>query len=288
MNKELHKVGDYTLLLEEGSQVEDSITQLPSDTVGLVYYLSGDVRMAIEEGGNTLDFKKSKGMMSSFFVSAENTVTQIQEKNSELKKASIFLSKEKLSQLIGEEDSIVKNETIHKLLHPKDHFVSGSKGNINPFSAQTLENIFENEFAGKPKELFLESQVTTLLSDYLQGILSPTEPVPTQELDKLHNAKEILLEQMDSPPTLTELAKLTAMNTYSLKKGFKELFGQPVFKFLQNKRLDKAYELLENRDMSVQEAAWFVGYNSIGSFSNAFKKKFGFRPKDINKSLPLE
>lgn len=89
------------------------------------------------------------------------------------------------------------------------------------------------------------------------------------------------MEQMDAPPSLTELSKLTGMNTFKLKTGFKELFGLPVFKYLQEKRLEKAFELIENKEMNIQEVAWFVGYESLGSFSNAFKNKFGLRPTEI-------
>ena len=71
------------------------------------------------------------------------------------------------------------------------------------------------------------------------------------------------------------------LNTFKLKKNFKELFGVPVFKYLQNERLTTAHELLRNKKATVQEAAWQVGYDSLSSFSNAFSKKFGYRPSDI-------
>jgi AraC-like DNA-binding protein len=68
-----------------------------------------------------------------------------------------------------------------------------------------------------------------------------------------------------------------------LKKNFKEVFGVPVFKHLQNERLCKAHEMLKENSMSIQEAAWGVGYESLSSFSNAFTKKFGYRPSEISR-----
>jgi len=47
--------------------------------------------------------------------------------------------------------------------------------------------------------------------------------------------------------------------------------------------LDKAHELLRNSEMNIQEVSWFVGYESVSSFSNAFLKKFGFRPSEVSK-----
>ena len=57
----------------------------------------------------------------------------------------------------------------------------------------------------------------------------------------------------------------------------------PVFKYLQQIRLDKAHSLIKTRELSVQEVAWDVGYDSISSFSNAFEKKFGYRPSELNR-----
>ena len=37
-------------------------------------------------------------------------------------------------------------------------------------------------------------------------------------------------------------------------------------------RMAKAYELLRTGNVSIQEAAWNVGYESLSSFSNAFSK----------------
>jgi AraC-like DNA-binding protein len=87
------------------------------------------------------------------------------------------------------------------------------------------------------------------------------------------------------PPTLTELSKLIGLNSNKLKKNFKELFGIPVYKYIHEERLNKAYELLCINEKTVQEVAWEVGYESLSSFSNAFQKKFGLRPNEIKKQF---
>jgi transcriptional regulator GlxA family with amidase domain len=78
---------------------------------------------------------------------------------------------------------------------------------------------------------------------------------------------------------------MIGLNSNKLKRNFKELFGIPVFKFLQEERLKKAYELLSASELGVQETAWYVGYESISSFSNAFQKKFGVRPNELKQQF---
>ena len=101
------------------------------------------------------------------------------------------------------------------------------------------------------------------------------------EREKLYRAKEIISNNMEAPPSITELSRLIGLNDFKLKKNFKELFGFPVYKYLQNERLIKAHDLLSSQDVTIQEAAWSVGYESLSSFSNAFVKKFGFRPSEV-------
>ena len=105
--------------------------------------------------------------------------------------------------------------------------------------------------------------------------------MPQVERDKLILAQEILTNNLETPPSLTELSKEIGMNTFKLKKNFKEFFGVPVFKYLQNERLTLAHKMIRNQEATVQEASWHVGYDSLSSFSNAFEKKFGYRPSQI-------
>ena len=101
------------------------------------------------------------------------------------------------------------------------------------------------------------------------------------QIEKINLAQEILLSNIENPPSLTELAYRVGTNTNKLKKEFKAQFGVPVFKYLQNERLKKAYNLIKTGHKTIQEVAWAVGYDSLGSFSNAFEKKFGYRPSRV-------
>ncbi|MEZ5024259.1 MAG: AraC family transcriptional regulator [Chitinophagales bacterium] len=173
-------------------------------------------------------------------------------------------------------------ELLHQLVFPKDHYVEGPRFFMSPEMQSVVDQVFHTRYEGKAKMLFFKSQMTALLAHYFGqlSLLSETS-IRQDEKDKLLHAKEILSKNLETPPSLTELSKQIGLNTFKLKKNFKELFGVPVFKYLQNERLKKANELLRNQEMTVQEAAWHVGYDSLSSFSNAFAKKFGYRPSDI-------
>ena len=130
--------------------------------------------------------------------------------------------------------------------------------------------------------MFFRSQIMALLSHFFgQLAFLKTEKINTSEREKLIEAKNILSLNLDNPPSLNELSKVIGLNTFKLKKEFKEFFGVPVFKYLRNERLTLAHKMIRNQEATVQEAAWHVGYDSLSSFSNAFAKKFGYRPSQI-------
>ena len=155
---------------------------------------------------------------------------------------------------------------------------------MDPAMQTSVEQVFHTRLTGRPRILFFRSQMTGLLAQFF-GLLAaaPTDGIPRRERQQLQEARNILIENLDNPPSLSELSRRIGLNTYKLKKDFKELFGVPVFKYLQNERLNTAHDLLRKQEMNVREAAWEVGYDSLSSFSKAFARKFGYRPSEIRR-----
>ena len=92
------------------------------------------------------------------------------------------------------------------------------------------------------------------------------------------------MENYKSPPTITELARQVGLNRSRLCVEFKEIFGTTVFEFCQGYRMNKARELLQDRNLSIAQVAESVGYEHATNFTSAFKKQFGFLPKAIRAS----
>ena len=97
---------------------------------------------------------------------------------------------------------------------------------------------------------------------------------------KIKNAKDYILQHMEAPPTLKELARLMGLNEYQLKAGFKEIYGNTVFGFLLDHKLDSARVLLDSMKFQVAEVAYKIGYTNPSHFIAAFKKKFGVTPRN--------
>ncbi len=103
------------------------------------------------------------------------------------------------------------------------------------------------------------------------------------EIDRLYHVREVILKDLANPPNLYDLAKIAGMNHCKLNRGFKALFGNTVFGYLRDIRLEKARRLLTTGKMNVTEASCFVGYSCLSHFSNAFKKQYKVYPRECLK-----
>nr|WP_301005439.1 helix-turn-helix transcriptional regulator [Lunatimonas sp.] len=88
------------------------------------------------------------------------------------------------------------------------------------------------------------------------------------------------MHRLSDPPSLRKLALEVGTNESHLKRHFKEAFHQTVYGFVIDKRMEKALELLKDKDLKIVEIAERLGYKHATHFSAAFKKYFGGHPKD--------
>lgn len=280
MNREIIDIHDYTILLEEASTDNNLIDSCFFDepVIAIAFYGAGDVGLNVKFDGKTKEFHHTKGMVLSFY--ADNKV-EFEHHVSKLKPLQclvIATTVRNIDKLPNGEGQFLE-KFLHQLVHPKDHYVEGPVFNMSPEMFLLVEQFFSNTFQSEIKMLFYKSHMTALLSHYFgQLAKQQSEVLDTSQIEKINLAQEILLADLENPPSLTELAHKIGINTNKLKIEFKAQFGVPVFKYLQNERLKKAYNLIKNEQKTIQEAAWAVGYDSLGSFSNAFEKKFGYRP----------
>jgi len=283
MTRDIIDINDFTILVEEADSQESIVDSCLFDepVVAVAFYGSGNVDLSVKYGEKQKSFKRTKGLALSFFaddkVEFEHTVSP----QKPLKCIVIASSTRNIEQLPYQEGELF-GELLHQLVNPKDHYVEGPNFFMTPEMQAIVDQVFNINYEGKAKMMFFRSQMTSLLAHFFGQLSITTQgSIAEDERARLEQAKDILSENLDTPPSLSELSKQIGLNTFKLKTKFKELFGVPVFKYLQNERLNKAHGLIRHQGLSIQEAAWNVGYDSLSSFSNAFSKKFGFRPSEI-------
>lgn len=283
MTRDFIHINDFVILVEEAdsTKIEIDYCRFDEPIVAVAFYGSGNVDLAVKYGEKQKDFRYTKGLSFAFYADEKVEFEHTVSPNKSLRCIVVATKLSKLEHLPNQEGELF-SDLLKELVNPKDHYVEGPSFFMTPEMENIVEAFFSNTYSGKTKMMFFRSQITALLSHFFgQLALKQNEASKPQHREQLNKAKEILLENLDNPPSLSELSKAIGFNTTRLKKEFKAIFGVPVFKYLQNERLASAHKLISENEATVQEAAWQVGYDSLSSFSNAFAKKFGYRPSQI-------
>lgn len=107
----------------------------------------------------------------------------------------------------------------------------------------------------------------------------PAIRLSRRDAECLHKARS-LLTALSRAPSLDELARQVGINRRKLALGFKQIFGMTVGEFDRAQRLERARDLLEQGVHTIGHVAWLAGYADQGSFSKAYKARYGELPRE--------
>ena len=162
-----------------------------------------------------------------------------------------------------------------------------------PALQMAIHQYYNAPYEGATRQLFLESKILELMaltmnvfkSGFSKNYFSYAgiKPLNIEEETRIYAARDYLVTNMENPPSLVELARFAGMNQQKLKCGFRRIFDESAFGYLQQHRLEEARKLLLDGQLSVSEIALHVGYAHFGHFASIFKRKFGVSPSDIRR-----
>lgn len=163
-------------------------------------------------------------------------------------------------------------------------------GSISPSMAIVLNQLMNYSLHPSIQELYFKGKSYELLSLYFNRPADvDVEQCPflvdEDNVQKIKRAKHIMIARMDAPPTLSELSDEIGLSLNKLKEGFKQIYGDSVFSFLFDYKMEVSRQLLETGSHNVNEVGLKVGYSTASHFIAAFKKKFGTTPKKYLMSL---
>jgi len=138
---------------------------------------------------------------------------------------------------------------------------------------------------------WLEDQFHTLAAALLElrnGVRKEVEqfpgrrPVTRAELyRRLHRGRDFLSSCHAQPVNVALAAKAAHLSPYHFHRMFKLAFRQTPNQFLQDCRLAAARRLLLGSDQPITSICLAIGFESLGSFSWLFRKRFGLSPRQF-------
>lgn len=155
---------------------------------------------------------------------------------------------------------------------------------LQPRMAKLLHAIVLCSFQGLTRYLFIEAKILELFALQLEQfntVNHTKDEWSRADKERLMAVHDYISKNYLEPLTLTSLCYRFGLNEFKLKKGYKHFFGSTVFGHIHKLRMESAQQLLVSGQMNVSEVSFHIGYNNISSFSEAFKKFFGYLPGKI-------
>jgi AraC-like DNA-binding protein len=109
--------------------------------------------------------------------------------------------------------------------------------------------------------------------------------ISAQTLRSLCRARELLAEVQEPSPSIEEVARAVAISPFHFIRLFQTVFGLTPHQFRIRSRLDRAKLLLASGQLSVTEVCMEVGFSSLGSFSELFRRRVGATPSTYQRRL---
>jgi AraC family transcriptional regulator len=137
-------------------------------------------------------------------------------------------------------------------------------------------------------KLLFEEQLTKLLTHQLlqhQEILWAMDKIPaakpsvrTELFKRISLAKDYMHSMQPGAIDLNQLAAAACISKYHFLRLFKTLYGMSPHQYIQQIRIDKAKNLLNNSSFAIQEISDSLGFENSQSFSRFFQKNTGVYP----------
>lgn len=275
--------GFFVLTYQNEKNVTEIIErEIDSSFIQFHFCLKGSSKFIFNEGRYALDILEENSLL---LYNPQRDLPIHLELNPNSWLVSVLISIKKFHSLFSQEADYITflSDDNKDKKYYKD-------GNISPSMAIVLTQLIHFNLNASIKNLYFKGKAYELLSLYFNrsedaNIEHCPFLVDETNVIKIRKAKDIIISRMAEPPSLQELADEIGLNLKKLKEGFKQIYGDSVFSFLFDYKMEVARKLLESGEHNVNEVGLKVGYSTSSHFIAAFKKKYGTTPKKYLMSL---
>ena len=275
--------GFYVLHFQnESNKIQSFDRAIDSTFIQMHFCLRGNSKFLFNTGDYSFDVLDNRSIL---LYNPQRTLPINLEIQPKTTLVSLLISIEKFHSLFSKESGYIpflSNENSNRKFYDDTE--------IKPTVSIVLHQIINSNINSSIRELYVKGKIYELLSLHFQKEENTDSEycpflVDEQNVLKIRKAKDIIISRMSEPPSLQELANEIGLNLKKLKEGFKQIYGDTVYSFLFDYKMEQARKLLESNQYNVNEVGLQVGYSTASHFIAAFKKKFGTTPKKYVMSL---
>ncbi|WP_309640065.1 AraC family transcriptional regulator [Flavobacterium sp.] len=275
---------DFTLIRfqNDGDDIFTAERQIKQGLIQFHFGIKGKAKFMFNQGSYALDLKEEKALL---LYNPQKELPLHLELAPNSWVISVIVSIKKFHALFSDEANYISFLNLEN--KDKKYY---SETDISPSMAIVLSQLFHYNLHPSIKNLYYKGKGYELLSLYFNRSEDPNAEqcpflIDEENVMKIRKAKDIVIANMSEPPGLQELSDQVGLNLKKLKMGFKQIYGDTVYGFLFDYKMDYARRLLDSGSYNVNEVGLKIGYSTGSHFIAAFKKKFATTPKKYLMSI---
>ena len=189
---------------------------------------------------------------------------------------------------------------LHKLINPafdEQHLESSHRMNmkdlmriipISPSMMSCFDQLLHHKLKKPFNALFERAKFLEIFSQLLESTFGqpidtcPVAISPSIE-HKIGQVRRHIIDHVDEVPDPDKLAILYGLPRNTLREGYRFVYGKTIHQYHADHKLESAMQMLNSGEFLVKEVAFKIGYQNPSHFISAFKKKFGYTPKQYFK-----
>ena len=250
----------------------------------LSYLFSGSIRLEYEDGVNA-------GLHSNhqytYFLPG-NDYRLIYPAKTLISWIRVVIDMEFINDLIGRVFQL--ENWLLDYIENRQRFIDRKGMPLHPRVHQCLMELCRPPVDGPGREVYIAAKTMELISynlsyDHTRDLIQ-VKGIAYKDLNAFIQLKDYLDYNYLASHSLKTLARDFGLNEFKLKKGFKALFGQTVFGYINSLKMQQGAMLLE-KGLSVNEVADALGYTYPQHFSTAFKRHYEMSPRAFLKKREL-
>ena len=275
--------GFFVLKIQNDTDAETLVErEIDSSFIQFHFCLKGNSKFLFNQGGYQLEVSEENSLLL-YNTQRDLPLHAIVSPNTWL--LSVIMTIRKFHSLFSKEAGYIP--FLSEEFREKKYY---GQEMVSPSIAVVLSQLMQYNLNPFMKELYVKGKVYELISLYFnRAPEADLEQCPfladEENVRKIKMAKEIIIARMAEPPTLNQLSEEIGLSLKKLKEGFKQIYGDSVFGFLFDYKMEFARKMLETGRHNVNEVGLKVGYSTASHFIASFKKKYGTTPKKYLSSI---
>lgn len=251
-------------------------TDTPNNLVSVIFH-SNEATASVDTGEKANPLSRS----SAFAIQIASTDLNSQIRfpaNTDIYFVVVGIMKDALKELLAIKDP---NRVVQTILNaaPGFLFYESMSVEIHKIVKQLTDAREDNELGNFYHRLKVQELLYLVFEKLQKRETQRHSAVHKDDVEKLSLIRAAILSDLSIPPSLPELAKMAGFGETKMKDLFKQVFGDTIYNYYQQARMEEAAFLLKHGGLSVSETGYQLGFANLSHFGRLFEKYHGVKPK---------